>query len=175
MILSSDIEKFCQSEGFELKLAAKQDIDKILQLYKDRTVWFRENQINQWQKYLIHHDKNEFLKSIKNDELFVIYQGKEIVACFEISEESRLWDEKVNDSFYIYKIVTKVGTKKLGKLIFDICEMFAKTNGKKFLKIDCLARNEKLNQIYESHGFKLIKTGTKDYYTFNLRRKSTLN
>ena len=108
---------------------------------------------------------------MRNLHLIIICKNKEIIACFEVSKESRLWNENVNDSYYIYKIVTKIGTKNLGKIIFKICEKFAIENNIRYLKIDCLARNIKLNEIYNYYGFELIKTETKDYYTYNLRRK----
>ena len=171
MIISKNIFDYCEKNKFNLKQACESDIDEILQLYIDRTLWFKQKQINQWQKYLEHHDKNEFLRAIENNELFIICKNKEIVACFEINKESRLWNETVDDSYYIYKIVTKVGTKNLGKIIFDICERLAKENNIRYLKIDCLTRNIKLNKIYSSYGFDLVKTDTKDYYTFNLRKK----
>ena len=171
MKISKSISRFCNENGFELELVYENDIDEILKLYEDRIAWFKQKQINQWQKYLEHHNKDEFLQAIKRRELFAIYKNKEIVACFEVSKESRFWKENVNDSYYIYKIVTKVGTKNLGKFIFDICEKLAIENKIRYLKIDCLARNIKLNEIYNSHGFELVRTDTQDYYTFNLRRK----
>ena len=172
MIILKDLTNKIKDIGYELRYAKINEIDKILSIYKERIDWFRTKNINQWQKYLEHHNKDEFLNVIKKNNLFIICKNNIIIACFEISEESRLWNENTNDSYYVYKLVTKIGTKNVGKLIFDICENLAKTNGKKFLKIDCLAKNKKLNEIYQSYGFELIKTDTKDYYTFNLRSKS---
>ena len=172
MIISKEILKHFSSNGYVLQFAVQEEIEDILQLYIERTAWFRQKGINQWQKYLEHHNKDEFLMAISKKQLFVIRKDNIIVACFEISDEPRLWKEEINDSFYIYKIVTKVGETGLGKLIFDICEKIAKENNKTYLKIDCLERNKKLNEIYASYGFDLVKTDTQDYYTFNLRRKT---
>ena len=172
IILTDDIYQYCINAGYTIQLARKEEIDDILNLYKERTAWFKEKGINQWQKYLEHHNKNEFLDAINQKQFFLICQNNTILACFEISEESKLWNENNNDSYYIYKIVTKVDIKNLGKLIFDICEKIAKSNNKKYLKIDCLKRNLKLNEIYNSHDFKFVKTDTQDYYTFNLRKRT---
>ena len=45
----------------------------------------------------------------------------------------------------------------------------ARLNEKKYLRIDCLKSNKKLNNIYENHNFKLIRYGNNDRYSFSLR------
>ena len=171
MILNDGIFDKLKKTGFTLKIVQKEQIEDVLQLYEKRIKWFNQKGINQWQQYLIHHNKDEFLKAIENNELFVIYQKNNIVACFELSEDSRLWNEEDNESYYIYKIVSKIGSSGIGAVMFDICSDIAKLNNKKYLKIDCLERNKKLNEIYDSYGFEYVRTDTKDYYTFNLRKK----
>lgn len=50
-----------------------------------------------------------------------------------------------------------------------ICKNIAKNNNQKFLRLDCLKDNIKLNEIYEKHGFVLKRTGYQDWYRYLLR------
>ena len=56
-----------------------------------------------------------------------------------------------------------------------ICKYIAKNNDYIFLRLDCLATNKKLNEIYEKHGFTLNRTGCCNYYNYALREYDLLN
>ena len=43
MIISKNIFDYCEKNKFNLKQACESDIDEILQLYIDRTLWFKQN------------------------------------------------------------------------------------------------------------------------------------
>lgn len=44
-----------------------------------------------------------------------------------------------------------------------ICKDLAKNNNVKYLRLYCIKWNDKLNEIYEKHGFKLVGCGKSDY------------
>ena len=145
------------------------EIDDILNVYSERMIWFKEKGIRQWGKYLEHHPKEEFEDVIRNGYFFTLKQDNEVIAGFELSTDSKYWNDDTTKAYYIYKVVTKVGSKDIGNLIFDICKDIAKTNNQEYLRLDCLSTNKRLNEIYESHNFKLIRTGYDDHYPYNLR------
>lgn len=41
------------------------DIDEVINLYAERMVWFKQNGIKQWSKYLTNHPKEQFIQVIK--------------------------------------------------------------------------------------------------------------
>ena len=155
--------------NYLVELASIEDIGQILQLYSDRMKWFKENEIKQWSRYLQNHPKEEFIKAIENKNYYIIKLGSELIAGFELSTDSKDWNDNTLQAYYIYKVVTKVGYKKVGKVIFDICIEIAKRDGRKYLRLDCLKSNQKLNDIYENYGFKLIRYGSNDRYSYSLR------
>ena len=152
-----------------IELAEEKNIDSILQLYSDRMEWFKYKEIKQWSRYLQNHPREEFLEAIKNNNFYIIRQNDELVAGFELSTNSKDWHDDITPTYYIYKVVTKVGHKNLGQVIFDKCKELAKRDGKKYLRLDCLKSNQKLNDIYESHSFKLIRYGRNERYSYSLR------
>lgn len=167
--LNSEIEKILNDKNIKFMKCEIKDLDEVINLFEERTKWFRENQINQWSKYLEHHPRKEFEDVIKNGYYFVLKENDNIIAGFEISTDSKYWKDDITKAYYIYKIVTKINYKNIGDLIFMICKNIAKNNNKEFLRLDCLNNNKKLNEIYNKHGFKLKYTGCQDYYNYSLR------
>ena len=103
--------------------------------------WFREKEIKQWGKYLEHHPKSEFEEVICTGNYFILERNNKIVAGFELSTDSKYWDDSRSKAYYIYKLVTRVGNKEIGNIVFDICKDLAKANNKEYLRLDCLSTN----------------------------------
>lgn len=155
--------------NYIIELAKMKDIDYIIKLYSERIQWFKENNIKQWGNYLNNQLISEFEEDINNKNYYIIKDNDKIIAGFEMSTNSKEWKDNSTLAYYIYKLVTKVGYKNVGNFIFQKCKEIAKSNGMKYLRLDCLKSNEKLNEIYEKHNFKLIRHGCNDGYEYSLR------
>lgn len=166
--ITNETKLLMEKSNIVFKYAELDQLQEILKLYKDRSVWFKEKGIDQWSKYLIRHEE-EFHISIENKNFYILKKEEEIIAGFELSYNPGNFVDN-NKSLYINKVVTKVGYKNLGKLIFEICEDIAKANNKNYLRLECKRQNQKLNEIYDKHRFRLIGYG-KTYYNFCLREK----
>ncbi len=167
--LSAKTGQILHAKELSFERACIDDLDNILRLYAERVKWFKEKQIKQWSKYLERHPKEEFIDLINNSNYFILKKDNEIIAGFELSTNSKYWRDEKTKAYYIYKLVIKVGYKNIGELIFEICENVAKNNNMNYLRLNCLKNNEKLNEIYNNHGFKFIKNGYEDYYSYFLR------
>lgn len=171
--LTSDTNSLLKEKNIIFKKATEEETNDIYQLFLERRIWFAENKIEQWSDTFFHKFTLEALKDIINTEnYFILIKDSNIIAGFELTTDSTYWYDNVTPAYYIHKLVTKTNYKNIGSLIFVICKELARNNKKKFLRLDCLQENEKLNSIYENHGFKLIKTGTKGYYNYSLREMS---
>ena len=148
--------------------ATVKDIDEIISLYAERMIWFKENGIKQWSNYLINHPKEQFIQVIKKGDFYVLKKDNEIVAGFELSTDSHFWNDNESNAYYLYKVTTKVGAKNIGATMFEIAKNITKENGKKYLRLECLSSNKKLNELYEKHGFKYVREG-QDFYHYTLR------
>ena len=167
--LSEKTNQILNDKSLSFKKASIDDLENILDLYQERMKWFKEKEIKQWSKYLEHHPKEEFIDVINNSNYFILKENNNIIAGFELSTDSKYWKDEITKAYYIYKLVIKVGYKNIGELIFEICKDITKNNNMSYLRLDCLKNNNKLNQIYNNHGFKLIKNGYEDYYSYSLR------
>ncbi len=145
-----------------------EDLEPILELYIQRMQWFKQKGIKQWGKYLKNHPKEEFVKTIENGNYYILKKQNEIIAGLEISTNSNFGNDTTSNAYYLYKVVTKVGYKNIGSEIFEIAKNITKESGKKYLRLDCLSSNKKLNELYEKHGFKYVKEG-ESFYHYTLR------
>ena len=64
-VLSNQTRKILKEMNLTFRKAGISEIDLIMQLYKERAQWFKENNIQQWTKYMEHHPKKEFEEIIK--------------------------------------------------------------------------------------------------------------
>ncbi len=167
-LLNNTVKKDLLRDNITFEQANADDIDHIIELYSERMEWFKMNKIRMWSKYLTNHPKKEFISAINNGNYYVLKKDNEIIAGFEISTDSHFWNDNTSDAYYLYKVVSKVGYKNLGKKIFEIAKNITKINNKNYLRTEHLASNIKLNEIYEKYGFKYIKEG-QDYYHYILR------
>lgn len=87
-----------------------------------------------------------------------------------MASDNKFWDDKDKVTFYVCKLVIRVGYKNIGDLIFKICEDIAVYNHKTCLRLNCRGSNEKLNSIYQDSGFKFIMCRDVNNYTYNLRQ-----
>lgn len=164
IILNDKTKNILEKNNIIFEVANIHQLDEIYELYNSRTDWFKENNIKQWSRYIIRH-KNEFPIAIENKNFYVLKKDNEIVAGFELSNNPGYFTKfnDYNDSLYLNKIVSKVGYKGIGKYIFMICRDIAENNNKNYLSLDCVRWNNKLNRIYEEHGFKVVGYGKSDY------------
>jgi len=167
--LNYDLKQKLNNKNIKFTKAKIEDLEEIINLFRERILWFKENDIDQWTKYLEQHPKAEFEETIKNSNYFILKANNKIIASFEVSTDSKLWKDNTTEAYYIYKLATKVNYKKLGNIIFEICKNIAENNSKDFLRLDCKTDNIKLNKIYENHGFLFKKSGAKAYYKYSLR------
>lgn len=148
--------------------AEAKQIDEIRNLYAERIQWFQEQNIRQWSEYLNRHSEEEFIKAIEQGNYYILKQDGKIVAGYELNEESKHWSTDIEQAYYLCKVVTKVGTKGIGKFLLDTAKDMVRKNNKIFLRLECLTYNEQLNHIYENYGFSFVKNEY-DGYHYTLR------
>ncbi len=146
------------------------ELDKVLELYKERIDWFRNKNIDQWQDYFVCHPVDEFTDAVNDERMFCLRQNGEIIAAFELASDNNFWSDQERDAYYVCKLVIRVGYKNIGDLIFKICEDIVVYNNKTYLRLNCRKSNKKLNSIYQDYGFKFIMSRDDNNYTYNLRQ-----
>jgi len=139
----------------KIELAKESNIVEILEIIKQRCDWFAENQIEQWGSWYYEefYDEEYFLEMLKKYELFVVKQENEIIGTFLLKyENEEYWKDK-EKAIYLDHFVTKIGNPGLGEKILEFIQKLAKEKALKYLRLECMRSNPKINEYYKNHGF----------------------
>ena len=152
----------------KVEAATKEDLDKIYNLYIERVDWFKKKNIKQWSTYTKDYPKSSFEVLVDKELLYKVIINDEIIGAFELSRSSKIWDSKDN-ALYLWRFVTKVGTRGIGRKIIDFCIKECKKQNTELLRTFNLAKNKKLEAIFDEYGFKTAKYYDTKTSKFSLR------
>ncbi|KEJ03973.1 GNAT family N-acetyltransferase [Clostridium botulinum] len=168
------MDKGVDMEQYIFELAQYGDIKDILSLIKLRIKWMDEKGIEQWNKtnYLNCYPSEYFENCISRKELYVlkVKENKTIVGAVALHTYDSRWKDK-DSSYYIHNLVTSVNACCAGTVLINNCELVAKNNNKRYLRLDCQASNIKLNRYYERLGFGYVGIIKDGLYIGNKREK----
>lgn len=129
------------------------DLPLIFNLFEEAIRYQKENGYIGWSSY----DK-EFIKSDK------VIRDKEVLGIFSICHTDKLiWREREKkDALYLHRIVLNRAFQ--GARIFNIIlawsQAYARTHGRKFVRMDTWAANTKLINYYKGYGFIFVENYT---------------
>ena len=93
------VADWCKKNNIVFEVARLEELPQIYELYSSRTIWFKENNINQWSRYLIRHQK-EFPVAIENQNYYILKKNNEIIAGFELSNNPGHFEDN-GESIYL--------------------------------------------------------------------------
>ena len=143
----------------QIRLAQKTELNEIIQLLKDSARWLQINEIDQWSYLLSGGEDDEIELAILKNETYVVEYDNRIIGTFTISSNQSKWDleiwgKKEDRSLYLHRLAVRNEFKGNGlgyKMIRWIEEKFS--DQFTYLRLDCVANNQKLNKFYEAYGF----------------------
>lgn len=137
-----------------------QDIKTIFVLYDQAVEFQKTNSAQHWKGFEAALVENE----ISEKRLWKIIIGGDIACIFSIAySDPLIWGDKGHDpAIYIHRIVTNPLFRGRGfvKIIVEWAKEHSKTTGKKFIRMDTWADNQKLIDYYSECGFKCLGTNT---------------
>lgn len=149
----------------KIELAKESDILSILEILKQRCEWLRQNKINQWGDYYYTelYNKDYFIKVRNIHKLYVVKEKDEVIGLFLLKTEDQKYWKDNEKAYYIHHFATKLGYPNLGLEILSFIENLAKQNSIKYIRLDCMKTNKKLNQYYQNYGFENKGEGEEPY------------
>lgn len=143
------------SQWIDIRKALIKDLDEVQKLYVEAAKWIRTSQgIIQWNEDTF--TMNYLEQFIREKDVFVAYLDGELVGCFSVQwKYEEIWGELFHDNAgYIHRLVVlrKYKGQGIGSHFLTWAEDYIKNEGKKWLRLDCMADNPVLNQYYLSQG-----------------------
>ncbi|PFE03303.1 GNAT family N-acetyltransferase [Bacillus cereus] len=147
-------------EGYQIRTAHNNESTLIIHMLKEIAQWLKDKEINQWQYLLEGRDDEEIAQAVTNNNTYIILKENEMIGTFTVSSTQSDWDRHIFgedvffDSLYLHRlaIIPKYMKRRIGERILMWIQDNMHTD-KKFLKLDCVANNTKLNKFYKNNGF----------------------
>lgn len=149
----------------KIELATENDISIILEIIKARCDWFLKNKIEQWGSWYYEdlYDRKYFLEAMKKNDLYIVKNGNEIIGLFLLKYKNEKYWKDNKPAIYLEHFVTKLGNPGLGEKILEFIKNIAKEKNLKYLRLDCMRINPKINEYYQKHGFQNKGEGNEPY------------
>src|SRR5688572_13438475 len=130
------------------------DIPMLYNLYESAIAYQKERSLRHWGKF----ERSLLEQEISEHRQWKIMEGEEIACIFMIAyDDPYIWGERNADpAIYIHRIVTNPlfrGRHYMNHII-EWAHQHAKSNNKKFIRMDTWGDNPKLNDYYINCGFK---------------------
>ncbi|MFP5115326.1 GNAT family N-acetyltransferase [Bacillaceae bacterium C204] len=156
---------------YRIRVAICDETEPIRQILKENAVWFQSKGINQWSYLVDGGEYAEIHRAILSEETFVLDMDNKVIGTFTVSSKQSDWDREIwgesnAPSIYIHRLALGLDYKGNGlglETLQWIEDNFA--DRVRYLRLDCVAHNQKLNQFYQNCGLTLIgQTGDFNKY-----------
>jgi GNAT superfamily N-acetyltransferase len=131
----------------------KRDLDLILVLYEEAIAYQKTKFSRHWHAF----DKGTLIQEIEQKRHWKIVQEQDLAFIFSVAfEDPLLWDERNRDpSIYLHRMVCSPAYRGHGlvRQVVQWALAYGRASGKKFIRLDTCADNDKLNQYYQNAGF----------------------
>lgn len=117
--------------------------------------WLRDQGIQQWGHYLDGSGEADLLAGIGRGEVYLVRQNGQAVATISLQPAASEWDQIIwgpddGQAAYVHRLAidrTFAG-QGLGDQMLDWAEAQSRALGKRYLRLDCVGQNERLNRYY---------------------------
>lgn len=143
--------------GSDVRITRAQqgDLDSVLEILDEASRWLSSKGLeSQWRP------NPAFRQTIKDNivrgEVYVVKGGEGIVGTITLQwSDRKFWGDLPLEAGYIHKLAIKhaYSGQHLGLRMLQWAETKTRAEGKRYLRLDCLASNKTIREYYEKIGF----------------------
>jgi ribosomal protein S18 acetylase RimI-like enzyme len=141
-----------------LRSVTQDEFEIVYDVLHENALWLLRKDIIQWPLDWLETKQQEIQEHVELGMYYAVEIDNEIAAIVEIrTSPEDIWENDKILALYIHKLAIrrKFSNENLGRKVINLIESKAVLNGVKFLRLDCVAHNDKLRQYYEANGFSL--------------------
>lgn len=147
------------SDIMDYRLGTLEDIDSIVALIQDAVKEMERNEIYQWDN--IYPNRKDFEEDIKKGTLYIVMDGRDLVALYVISREydeayeKCEWKNSDEGSFILHRfcVSPKFQNRGFGKKILNHIEDQIKLMGYSSVRLDVFTENPYALRLYRNNGY----------------------
>ena len=155
-----------------LKQAGLVDYEVIFDILYENAIWLESKGIVQWPLLWLESKRTEIQESVSRGAFYYVEVDNIIAAVVELSTaQETIWNYEEGPALYIHKLAIRreFSRQGLGHRVLTLIKARAIQENNRYLRLDCVAHNERLCQYYQSCNFELkiiIKTLETDLALF---------
>jgi ribosomal protein S18 acetylase RimI-like enzyme len=131
------------------------DLDTVLEVLEEASRWLTSKGFEtQWQPSPAFHQT--IRDNIEHGDVYVVKDPEGIVGTITLLwSDKKFWGDLPPDAGYVHKLAIRCSHsgQHLGLRLLRWAEAKARTEGKSYLRLDCLASNKTIREYYEKAGF----------------------
>ena len=139
--------------------ATDADAETVRSILLEAAQWIHAKGIDQWR--IAEFTKEYVLDNIQGGDVFLAYDGGAPIGTVIVRRkpgpfDRQIWGERADEqAAYVHRLAirTKYHGQGLGGQILGWAEDESVRAGKAYVRLDCMADNEALNQYYQRFGF----------------------
>ncbi|GGX96853.1 putative N-acetyltransferase YesJ [Litchfieldella qijiaojingensis] len=142
-------------EEFVVRQADEQDIPSVFSLLSKTIRWLESRGLKQWPRYSVEWVAGE----IQSGAVYVADCEGTVVGMMRLfTSDPDVWPEGGQNAIYVHTLAVDHDMKgdSIGLRMLEWVEVQAREQGVKYLRLDCVAENEKLCRYYEDAGFDAV-------------------
>lgn len=149
------------NETVRLHQAKRTDLTMINDMLIQTVLWLQSQGSSQWSGILEGQDNHNTAEAINRGEVFYGTINSQTVGMFILWDHQSKWDssfwgvDKSTDFFYLHRltIIRAFSGQGISSKLLNEAKIYAKSKGKKAIRLDCIADNQYLNKLYQNAGF----------------------
>lgn len=149
------------TKTIRVRQAEPEDKIAIDALLKQAAQWLQMKGSNQWSGILKGEDKHNTSEAIKRGEVFVGMMDDQMAGMFVLWGHQSNWDQELwgKDSSDAYGYLHRLSVQRsfsgrgIAQQLLSEAKNHAKQSGFSAVRLDCIAENAYLNQLYQEAGF----------------------
>jgi ribosomal protein S18 acetylase RimI-like enzyme len=139
--------------------AQQGDLDRVLEILEEASRWLSSKGLEtQWLP------SPAFRQTVKDNigrgDVYVVKDVQGTFGTITLQwSDKKFWGDLPLDAGYVHKLAIKrsYGGKRFGLRLLAWAEAKARAEGKRYLRLDCLASNKAIRDYYEKAGFAHVK------------------
>ena len=152
-----------------LRSARPDEHDVVMEILGDAAAWLNARGIRQWSSPPPRGLWSLVEREIRKQQVYLARSVKDGQAVGMVRFEwttPRLWRGYSDDAGYVYSLAirSRVAGFGIGALILEWAKEHIRSQGKQFIRLDCLATNLKIREYYEKLRFTFRGLATQEDY-----------
>jgi GNAT superfamily N-acetyltransferase len=143
--------------GWSIEPATIAELADVAAVLEDAAAWLNERGVRQWPSRF---PVRLLQPAIESGETWLVRAGADVVATVTVDHADAAWDDLPTDAAYVHRMAVRRHGERLGTWMLDWVTQVAADEGRRAVRLDCVATNEGLCRYYEQQGFRRVGTVT---------------